>query len=117
MGCLRCTSLGLSLLTWAATSAWRRALGIKPLSTSMLEVAGCNCLWECILVIKSICECVERQVGGLKSRAVGNCKGEQRKSFGISRCSDREQFVWVGLRKKVLVTLPWKGTVDTVAIS
>lgn len=75
MGCPRCTSPGLSLLTWAATSAWRRAPRRKPpfMSTWKVEKLNCQCLsaftcvWVCVVFV---CERAERE---LKSRARGNC--------------------------------------------
>lgn len=49
----------------------------------------------------------------LKSRA---SRVELRKCFAFYCCRDREHCVWVCLQKKVFVTLPIPGTVDTGAI-
>lgn len=109
MGCPRCTSPGLSPLTWATTSAWRRAPRRKPsfMSTWKVDKLNCQCLsaftcvWVCVVFV---CERAERE---LISRARGNC------------CLSLQ---WQGALcvgvfvEKVFVTLPRTGTVDTVAI-
>lgn len=57
-GCPRCTSPGLSLFTWAATSAWRRAPRRQPLFTSTWKVDGRNCLL--ILTCPVLHECANQ---------------------------------------------------------
>lgn len=110
MGCQHCTSPRLSQLTWAVTSAWRRAPNREPPFTSMWKVDKQNC--PCL----SASACVWVLLRCLSAREQKENWNLEQEEIVVYHCSDREQCVWVCLQKKVFVTLPRTGTVDTEAI-